>query len=180
MLVNIVTASSAMADERLMLLKFQRNDQPLFAIGPVNRQNTSLTNFLKTAYIQTNLTGLVEWINKTNIYSDYLLVATPDANEPIAKASKTWLVQEWLPISSSIRRVDTNAPSFKTAITPEQAIALAKKQVIARNWEKFEINIPLFEEGKWYVMIWRLPAEPGGHANIEISPDGEVQYIPGL
>lgn len=169
--------SSAMADERLMLLKFQENDQTLFAIGHPTRQ---LTNFLKTAFIQTNLTGLVEWINKTNIYSDYLLVATPDANEPIAKTTKTWSVQEWLSISSSIRRVNTNAANFRPSITPEQAIALARKQVIARNWERFEVNTPLFEKGKWHVMIWRLPAEPGGHADIEISPDGEIQYIPGL
>ena len=179
LLVPLLISSSAMAGERLMLLKFQGNDQPLFAIGPVNRQTTSLTNFLKTAYVQTNLTGMVEWINKTNLSRHYLEIATPDASEPIAKLTQPWLVLEWLPISSSLRRVDTNAPSFKPTITPEQAITVAKKQVVANGWKAFEVDIPSFEKGEWHMLVKRLPPVMGGHAFVEISPDGKITYSRG-
>lgn len=70
--------------------------------------------------------------------------------------------------------------SARPEIGKEQAIALAKQEVILRGWKEVEIESAELDGGHWQVMLWRLPKTPGGHATVEISKEGKlIRFVPG-
>lgn len=70
--------------------------------------------------------------------------------------------------------------SSKPDIGKEQAVAVAKQEVIRRGWTEVEIESADLDGGHWQVMLLRLPKTPGGHATVEISKEGKlIRFVPG-
>lgn len=62
----------------------------------------------------------------------------------------------------------------------EQVIAIAEKKVIKKGWKEFKVEGAVFKEDRWIVMIWELPAKPGGFVTVEIARSGKVsRLLPG-
>jgi hypothetical protein len=162
-----------------MLLKFQADDHALFAIGPATKETTSLSNFLKTAHIQTNISGMVEWLAQVNLSQRQVKIATPKATNSVTTNILIWSVDEWHALSVSMARMDTNAPAFQPSITPEQAVIVGKREVVERDWKKFVVETPVLEKSNWRIFMYRTPIVFGGHASVEISPEGKVTYFGG-
>ena len=92
--------------------------------------------------------------------------------------------QSYLPLWSFIVCIllvcTSSCRSASNEIAKDQATTIAKKEVLSRGWKEVEVREPRLIDGKWQVMVWRLPKAPGGWALIEISSDGKtIRFIHG-
>ncbi len=70
--------------------------------------------------------------------------------------------------------------SVKPDIGKEQAIALAKQEVMRRGWKEVDVESADLDRGHWQVMLWRSPKTPGGHATVELSRQGKlIRFVAG-
>lgn len=84
---------------------------------------------------------------------------------------------------SSQKQVSTNAP--RTLSAEEKRVVEIAREAVAKNdsWvERAEFERPQRQaDGKWSVMVWRLPKVPGGYRTIIIDGKGNVtEYFRGL
>jgi len=55
------------------------------------------------------------------------------------------------------------------------AIAAAKREAVSkRGWKGVEVHSAGFENGRWVILLTRLPQTPGGHATVEVATDGKI------
>jgi hypothetical protein len=63
----------------------------------------------------------------------------------------------------------------------QQAITLAKQEAHQRGWQEARVWSARFEDGRWVIVLERVPVVWGGHAMVEISKGGRVlRFTPGL
>ena len=81
----------------------------------------------------------------------------------------------------------TSRPQSATssgALDEARVLAIARAAVATNDtWlDRAEFDKPIRRpDGSWSVIVWRLPAQAGGHRSIRIDPEGKVtQYVRGL
>ena len=81
----------------------------------------------------------------------------------------------------------TSRPQSTTssgALDEARVLAIARAAVATNDtWvDRAEFDKPRhWPDGSWSVVVWRLPAQAGGHRSIRIDPEGRVtQYVRGL
>jgi len=74
----------------------------------------------------------------------------------------------------------TNQPA-PSITTKEQAIVIAKQEVVRRGWTNFREKSCALDGDHWRVLIVRLPEVFGGHASIYIPTNGgPIRYVKGM
>ena len=67
--------------------------------------------------------------------------------------------------------------SAKPEIGKEQAIAIAKQEVVRQGGKELEVEDVSMDTDRWVISLWMLPATPGGHATVIVSTNGKVVRV---
>jgi hypothetical protein len=70
----------------------------------------------------------------------------------------------------------SSACAANAVITKEQAVEIARQEVVKLGWTSFEFTGAVFSKN-WYVTFSNVPAVPGGHVTIEISVEGKIIHV---
>jgi hypothetical protein len=78
------------------------------------------------------------------------------------------------------QRESEKVPEQVSVISKEDAIEIAKKEAIKRNWTQIRVDDVTFTNRYWEISLRHIPNITGGYAIVHVSTTGKlIEYYPG-